>query len=292
MTVCIAALAEEGRSIVCMSDRALSYGDTIQWDSDSSKMFSLRDGGLIIMFAGNEESTSRIIGKVISREAELGDDIATTRRVLEEEYKEAVQEIIEARYLAPRLITKEEYVRAISGLEINTFIESIAKEVKAYIPDTSLIVCGFDKDGKPFILFLDSPGVVTDMTITGFHSIGSGWEKSISKFLYSEFSRKDPLHVVMYDMFDAKAFAEMAVGVGFDWETRIITGHDKGVEVPNKIDLLVERGWAEHEHHPFAQDPVEDPPPKKWKSTLRAYAASVVPPRPEPKKRKRKSVKE
>lgn len=78
MTVCISALASEGRAIVCMADRALSYGATIQWDSDSSKMFSLRNGGMVIMFSGGEEATSRILGKVIAREDELGKDIAAS----------------------------------------------------------------------------------------------------------------------------------------------------------------------------------------------------------------------
>lgn len=292
MTVCIAALAESGRSIVCMADRALSYGELIQWDSDSSKMFALRNGGVVIMFSGDEETTSRVLGKVIARENELGDDVAATRAILEEEYREAIEEIIEAKFLAPRLLTRDDYIKAISLTSINSFIESIAKEVKSHEPGCSLLVCGFDKSDRAFILHLDSPGVVTDMTITGFHSIGSGWEKSISKLQFSEFSRKDPLHVVLYDMFDAKAFAEMAVGVGFDWETRIITAHESGVEVPDRIDSLIEKGWAEHEHHPFSATDIEDPPPKRWKSMLRSYAVSIVPPQKKPPSRKRKIPKE
>lgn len=169
---------------------------------------------------------------------------------------------------------------------MNSFIESIAKETKNYEPDSALIASGFDESGRPFILYLGSPGVVTDMTITGFHSIGSGWEKSVPKLLFSEFSRKDPLHTVMYDLFDAKAFAEMSVGVGVDWETRIITGHQSGVEVPDEIDGLIERGWVEHEHHPFAEGKIEEPPPKHWKSKLRSYAASTVTPPQKSKERK------
>ncbi len=292
MTVCTSALAAEEKAIVCMADKALSYGDTIQWDSDSSKMFALRNEGLVIMFAGSEEPTSRILAKVIAREDELGKDIAATKRILEAEYQEAVQEIVEAKYLTPRLMTKAEYIQAISGNKINSFIESIAREVKCYTPDASLIVSGFSENGKPFILTVDAPGVVTDMTITGFHSIGSGWDKSISKLLFSDFSRKDPLHTVMYDIFDAKAFAEMAAGVGVDWDTRIITGHDKGILVPDNIDVLVERGWMDQEHHPFAVHPLTDDerPPKRWKSMLRAYAASIVPLPPKPtRKRKQKA---
>lgn len=291
MTVCTSALAAEERAIVCMADKALSYGDTIQWDSDSSKMFALRNEGLVIMFAGDEEPTSRILAKVIAREAELGNSIKETKIILEAEYKEAVQEIVEARYLAPRLMTRSDYIQAISGTKINSFMESIAREVKCYTPDAALIVSGFDERDKPFILSVDAPGVVIDMTITGFHSIGSGWDKSISKLLFSDFSRKDPLHTVMYDIFDAKAFAEMAAGVGVDWDTRIITGHDKGLLVPDKIDVLIERGWVEHEHHPFTVEELDDDerPPKRWKAMLRAYAASIVPvPKASTRKRKKK----
>jgi hypothetical protein len=292
MTVCIAALAAQGKAIVCMADKALSYGDTIQWDSDSSKMFALRSGGLVIMFSGDEEPISRILGKIIARESDLGDDVAGTRQILEEEYQEAAQEIVEARYLKPRLMTRDEYIRAISGNEINSFIESIAREVRAYEPDAALIVSGFDAQQKPFILYVDSPGVVTDMTVTGFHSIGSGWEKSVSKLLFSDFSRKDPLHTVMYDLFDAKAFAEMAAGVGVDWDTRIITGHESGLLVPDNIDVLIERGWAEHEHHPFAISPLDDDerPPQRWKSMLRSYAATIVPLEKKPARKHKKKI--
>ena len=145
--------------------------------------------------------------------------------------------------------------------------------------DASFIVSGFDQKETPFILYLESPGIVTDMTVTGFHSIGSGWDKSISKLLYSEFSRKDPLHTVLYDVCDAKAFAEVSVGVGVDWETRIIKAHGNGVAVPDEIDGLIERGWLEQIHHPFAVVPLEkdEVPPKRWKSMLRSYARSIVP---------------
>ena len=292
MTVCISALAEQGRAIVCMADRALTYGQTIQWESDSSKMFSLRKGGMVIMFAGEEEPISRILGKVIAKEEELGKDVATTRRILESEYQEAVQELVEARFLKPRLLTREQYIKAISGTDINATMQAVATEINMYSPEAALIVSGFDEKGAAFILTVDPPGVVTDMTITGFHSIGSGSEKSVSKLLFSDFSRKDPLHTVLYDVFDAKAFAEMTAGVGADWETRIITGHEAGTLVPDKIDSLVERGWVEHELHPFAVKGLDkdERPPRDWKGRLRSYAASVVPPQIDGDKKRKKKV--
>ena len=40
-------------------------------------------------------------------------------------------------------MTRAEYIHAISGAEINSFVESIAREVKSYMPDSALIVSGF-----------------------------------------------------------------------------------------------------------------------------------------------------
>jgi hypothetical protein len=84
----------------------------------------------------------------------------------------------------------------------------------------------------------------------------------------------------------------MVAGVGADWETRIITGHEAGTLVPDKIDSLVERGWVEHELHPFAVKGLEkdERPPRDWKGRLRSYAASIVPPEIDGDKKKKKKV--
>lgn len=282
MTVCIAALAQESKAIVCIADTAISYGDSIQWDSDSTKIFELNPSGTLVLFAGSEEATSRILGKVIARADEIGRDIAETRRILEGEYGEAVDELVTAKYITPRLMTKADYIKATSLSEINPYIRGIAAEVQNFAADCSLIVAGFDDKSRPFILSVDAPGVVTDMTTTGFHSIGSGWEKSISKMLFSEHKKAHPVGRAMYDIFDAKAFAEMAVGVGFDWDTWVITNDRKAHKVPKKIDLLVEDLYGEHERSPFDKRDKDDKPlPKNWRSQLDKYYESIMPSEPQ-----------
>jgi hypothetical protein len=41
MTICCAAFGDNSKAIVCIADKGISYGDTIQWDSDSSKIFPI-----------------------------------------------------------------------------------------------------------------------------------------------------------------------------------------------------------------------------------------------------------
>jgi len=280
MTVCIAALSQKSEAIVCVADRALTYGSSIQWDSDSSKIFELNPSGTLVMFAGSEDITSRVIGKIVASADQIGDDIANARRVLEKEYQEAIDELATAKFLTPRLLTKQDYVAAMSQQSINPYVQSIAAEIGSYEADCALLVCGFDSQKRPFILYVDSPGIVTDMTRTGFHSIGSGWEKSVSKMLFSEHKKSRELSRTLYDTFDAKAFAEMAAGVGFDWETWVTTSERKSHHVPDSIDALVERAWVDHDRSPFDKRDKDDaePPPKDWKAQLRKYARTILPP--------------
>ncbi len=181
MTVCVAALAVKNMAIVCVADKALSYGDHIQWDSDSTKIIKLNPSGISVMFSGTEESTSKILAGFIAQ----ADEISTKRipeiiTLCEAQYTQSVQEMVTAKFLTPRLLSGAEYLSAISGGEINDYIRSIAKEIDGFEMDSDFLLCGFDSDRKPFILYLTNPGIVTDMTNTGFHAIGSGWDKAVS----------------------------------------------------------------------------------------------------------------
>src|SRR6266849_5632180 len=71
MTICVAALAADFEAIVCMADKALTYGDYIQWDSDSSKIIKVNPSGTLMMFSGEEEPSSKVLAKFIARRNEL-----------------------------------------------------------------------------------------------------------------------------------------------------------------------------------------------------------------------------
>src|ERR1022692_1997093 len=172
MTVCVAAFAADLKVIVCVADKAVSYASGIQWDSDSSKIIKLDDSGNLAMIAGNEEHTSRVLANIL----EIADQISKRKkreiiRLCEQAYKEAMEELVEANVLSRRLINRKDYLSAIAGAEINDYIHSIAKEEDKFEMDCDLLICGFDVDGSPFILQLTGPGVVGDMTLTGFHAI-------------------------------------------------------------------------------------------------------------------------
>src|ERR1019366_9189996 len=150
--------------------------------------------------------------------------------------------------------------------------------IHAFQLDCALLVCGFDARGA-YILSVDNLGIVTDMTTTGFHAIGSGYDKATARLLFSEFTRAHPLHRMLFDTFDAKAFAEMDGSVGYDWDAKIAvkgTSHD----VPKPTKELIEQVWVEWTRSPFKRyNPNEDidQPPVRWEKKLKDYAATILP---------------
>ena len=57
MTICIAALADEGNAIVCVADKMLSFtnplGDYAQWDSDVTKIIPIPKTSIHAFIAGS-----------------------------------------------------------------------------------------------------------------------------------------------------------------------------------------------------------------------------------------------
>jgi hypothetical protein len=105
----------------------------------------------------------------------LGSTVADIRKKCEEVYRECIREVVDQKFIYPRLLTREIYERAIAKNKVNSVIQAVCAEIARYDIGCDFILCGFDSNKNPFILDLSAPdGTVTDMTSTGFSAIGSG----------------------------------------------------------------------------------------------------------------------
>ncbi|MGD0628208.1 MAG: hypothetical protein ABR987_02590 [Terracidiphilus sp.] len=280
MTVCVAALAAAGRAIVCIADKALSYGDYIQWDSDSSKIITLNPSGSLVMVSGDEEPVSRVLAHLTAVGGDIGGKpLADTILLVEQQYAKAVDELVFAKLIRPRQLTRDEYIRALTAPGENHIIRALADEVSRFSLECTVLVCGFDDRDEAFILSVGTPGVAINMTGTGFHAIGSGWDKAVSKLLFAEHKRDHDIDRVLYDAFDAKANAEMAIGVGYEWDATLVLGGTYGSQdVPKTIKELLEKVWSKYNRSPFEKfDPKEHwSIPKNWRKQLWEYCYSNV----------------
>jgi len=278
MTVCVAALAADMKAIVCVADKALSYGGGhIQWDADSGKITKLNPSGSLVMLS-DAGSGPRVLTKLF----EKGDDIGGKKRsatvaICEAQYRLAVDDLVEATFLRPRLLSRTQYVAAATGAGANDLIRGLADEIRCFDMKCDLLVCGFDIDRVPFILDVKSPGIATDMTLTGFQAIGSGWDRAVARLLFGQYKRKHPVEKVLYDCFDAKANSEMPSGVSYEWDAVVITG-GKAHQVPPEIRDLIATVWGRHNRSPFDEfDPKEHAKvPKDWREKLQAFSNSII----------------
>jgi hypothetical protein len=213
---------------------------------DSSKIVRLNSDKCIVLFAGGERDVTEVISRLVAVEDQLGKNKRQTKIALERESKGAIDFIVDRLCLAPRQLARTEYVNAISGGQINAYMKTVAEEMHNFELDCSLLVCG-SEGTRMFILSLDQKGLGTDTTTTGFDRIGSGSEKAFSRFLFSEHKREHDVERVLCDAFDAKASAEMAVGVGYECDAWVVLPGTLGVHtVPEEIKDIMERAWSRY----------------------------------------------
>lgn len=270
MTVCLAAFAENHKAIVCIADKGISYGDHIQWDSDGTKIAPINDKGTTVLFSGGEEATGRVLTSFVAHGDELGDDANQTLKKCEEYYAAEMQELIEARLLRPNLLSRTDYLEAIKAPSLNDHIYSLATKVADFDMSCDVVVCGFDAKNTPFILNIAPPGVGTNFWATGFHAVGSGWDKAVARLLFSEHKRTHPVHRAVYDVFDAKANAEMSAGVGYEWDAKVLYRNRCIFDFAEDPKKLIEQVWAKCNRSPFEKRTKDDiaQPPRDWKDAF------------------------
>jgi hypothetical protein len=287
--MCLAALGANSKAIVCVADKAINYGGVIEWDSDTTKIIPLAHKGLLAMISGDEDPISYLLAELLAR-VSLGDTRAKIGTTCRECCKSATEELKIAKFLTPNLLSKSDYIAAISKKQINAHMMSIANGIRTFEEGAencrySLLVCGFDSEGNPVLYGLTSPGIVTDMTSNGFHAVGSGWEFALGRLLWLDHKRTDDLEKVLYDTFDAKATSEMAPGVGYEWDAAIIipeNGNSVVRPVEKKIKNLVERAWFDKSLSPYEKRDKDDlkAPPANWKSQAKDYMKNSILPKP------------
>lgn len=278
MTVCISALADNGKAIVCVADKAVTWADNIQWDADSNKIVVLNPSGVAVSTSGAEDSIVRMLRKLESiREVR---DIGNYIDECENAYKRCFAEIIQIEFFDQNQITREEYAAAIGKRDINDYMKELAEKIGKYDMECDLLISGFDAVANAFLLQATSPGKVTDMSRTGFEAVGSGADRATPRMLWNDYKRADAIDKVLYDAFDAKANAEMNVGVGYEWDAKILFP-GKCEELPKNIKELIEQAWNDLAYSPYeAREPDDLPaPPSNWKELLATYIASITPSR-------------
>jgi hypothetical protein len=279
MTVCVAAIASDDSVIICVADKALSFGDFVSWDSDTSKIIVLSGRKAVAMTAGNDKYVMRYLSKIMDFPGYSGPFDVTTS-FLEDKFRELLVEVQNIEVLTPNGINRELYEKALiepGDKPIISVINSRIKELCGTL-DVELMVCGHSSDRGAYIVTICPPGLIQDHTTNGFYAIGEGAHYAISRLLFVEHKRTDGVAHSLFDCFDAKATAEMTPSVGYEWDGYFVTGACAR-PLLEEAKPLIDRVWAKRNRSPFkkTKDPDALPgPPRDWELKLRQFVAKSL----------------
>jgi hypothetical protein len=216
MTICVAAIVQQGAAIVAASDSMMSWGASIT--SETSLKFERLHKHWALMLAGDDIHPAEPIIREL-RQRLNGFERPTLGQV---------EEAIRSSWRVVKNRRAETHVLSAYDLTMNTFIvdgrdlfgEIGFAELRGAIDRASELTCellvyGFDEHSEGALFVAVHPGEPVNFTRLGFAAIGSGRDSAIASLMW------DPPHKTYdstikgtYRVTAAKFMAETALGVG------------------------------------------------------------------------------
>lgn len=213
MTVCIAALADKGKTIVVFADKMIGM-EAIQSEIANKILEIHRDWR--VMFAGNDiDPVSDIVDaveeKLLPRRKVSANDVIDA---MVENFQFQRLRRAEALYLKPIGLTIQQFLKpgATSLPEAEWRHRALAIDKSKL--DIDFLVAGFDSRGQGHIFTVTDPGYHQRWNIPGFAAIGIGAEGANYMMYWRNLRPEMALRRVIYHAFEAKWFGEEAPGVG------------------------------------------------------------------------------
>jgi hypothetical protein len=245
MTICVSAIATDNgkESIVFSTDHMVSVGDLGQFEKEIKKYKILNKNNIVAMLSGQMLLFDRILegtndfydfykikGKIIENMAKIRKEII----------KKEVYDLFGI---------DENYIKTILSNPIqNPFVQRILETVSNFSLQTSILLVGFDNEGKAQISEIDEKSYA-DYRDIHFHAIGSGSTQALNTLLFQKHCKSKDLKTAIYNVYKAKRNAEVVVGVGKETEVIILNKEgfqelkeDKIIKLSNIYDLELNYG--------------------------------------------------
>lgn len=230
MTICIAAICDEGKVIVVASDRMVtSSRPALQFDRKTRKIIEFHDR-CVIMSAGDALAHTEVVTRahdVLAGETDPHvDKMAETIR---ETYQARRRERAERLHLRPRGMTLESFyggqILRLPG-ELGIVLD---KQIAMQSFNLDLIIAGIDSTGA-HIYGIADPGESDCYDSIGFQAIGSGVEHAIT-MLALNYRPDMKQEEMIQHIYKVKKSAQVAPGVGEATDISVIT--DSGIKYVN-----------------------------------------------------------
>jgi 20S proteasome alpha/beta subunit len=230
MTVCVAAICDDGKAIVLAADRMFTAGAPVNVEFETAeKKIERLAPSCMSLFAGDSASGNEIIQKCIASMAGATQpSIAAASDAMKAAYIAVRQAKVRERVLLPTLgpdfargealgATIPQYLAAHTNL-----YQQLLFQMNQFQLGVELLIAGIDAQGAG-LRFIGNPGTDYHLEKLGFSAIGSGGQHAQSKLCLCAQNRSVPLPETLYRVYEAKRAAEVAQGVGNRTDMAVVT---------------------------------------------------------------------
>ncbi|MEM4067400.1 MAG: hypothetical protein QXV17_11145 [Candidatus Micrarchaeaceae archaeon] len=249
MTVCIAAVCENGEKIVVAADRMYTSPSpvNIEFESSVSKLEELNDNA-VLLGSGNLAVITEIVRKTKEAitAAKAGPKfsiIDQVRKVYEEVRLEKAYEQI----VAPMLGKEFSDLSKSKGATIPSYLASQKEIFQAIVMQqqqfnlmTELLIAEVD-DNDAQIAVVTHPAVSYILDKLGYGSTGSGAIHAISSLNLIGQKRDLSLYNTLYNVYRAKKVSEVAPGVGKATDIAVIRKGEKIFHCDEEVFKALEK---------------------------------------------------
>lgn len=283
MTICVAALAAKRRAIVMVADKAITFGRErpMQADLGIKKLLPVGSTGWYALVSGDSTFAQQVVDRtveIISDEAKpenkaFPGSLKMMMSCMKVACKSVRRQWVVDRFIAPRLLDEKD---PYAGLPDEYIIE-LSGSIAQHEISCSLLVCGFDSQNQPHIFSVTAPGLALCHDIPGFHAVGIGRDVALGQLYHYTTKETQTLDETMYELFDAKATAELIQGVGYLWDLSVLVPGKKPTEMTNKVRIALEgllREATTTPYHPQFGSQFSRIP--EWKHTVKEFANGIL----------------
>lgn len=225
MTICIAAICDEGKKVVAASDRMITITmPPIEYEHAIPKIQKISKSCIALTSGSALAHTDLCREAMASISSMSAPTIKTITDKIVECYIEQRKKKIEEEMLKSRGFIFETFYPNLRNLppEIGITIDS---RIESFDFNLVILVAGVDESGG-HIYQIDNPGTASCFDSIGYCAIGSGWHHAVYSLIANDYTGSFPLKESVYLVYEAKKRAESAPGVGRDTDMCIITEND------------------------------------------------------------------
>lgn len=228
MTICIAALAENGSKAFLMTDRMITTFTPVQCefepkDESIKKIYSINDN-VHVLVAGNSLSAHDLIKQVKAKLLLTENPQAIPKDSSETNKEHPIQEIFREQYVVLRQkILTQNFLEPIGINSLNyqlinmlpqIMCAEISQKIMQFNINIDLIIVMRDNDKNFRIFTLVHPGVLTEYSMIGHACAGGGSAYASFSLITSDYKKSSSIAEVEKLVTEAKRKAQSYPGVG------------------------------------------------------------------------------